>query len=195
MAEVSDQQTTSRAAVDVRLNSPQAAPQPLRAGEAAVQPDRPMAMPTPPPAPPAEQVALQLRHAVAKGVDRITIQLSPASLGSIDVTLEVSSGARVVVHVVAERADTLDLLRADVRGLERALQEAGLRTDSGSLNFNLRGDGDGAQHQNTASLKEFDETATAGDPETDGDSDIDADGASHDSPTRQASDRTLDIEV
>ncbi len=191
MAEVSDQRAAPRAAVDARIESLQAAPQPLRGGEAAVQPERSMATPPPPPAPPAEQVAMQLRHAVAKGVDKITIQLSPASLGSIDVTLEVSSGSRVVVQVVVERADTLDLLRADARALERALQEAGLRTDSGSLNFNLRGDGDGAPHRNTA----FDETGAAGGSETDSDADSDADGASHGTPTRLASDLTLDIEV
>ncbi|MCH8925922.1 MAG: flagellar hook-length control protein FliK [Proteobacteria bacterium] len=64
---------------------------------------------------------MQLRHAVAKGVDKISIQLSPASLGTVDVILEVTSGSRVAVQVIAERAETLDLLRADARGLERAL--------------------------------------------------------------------------
>ena len=154
-----------------------------------------MAMPTPPPAPPAEQVAMQLRHAVAKGIDKITIQLSPASLGAIDVTLEVSSGERVLVHVVVEKADTLELLRADARGLERPLQEAGLRTYAGRLNFTLRGDGGGAQHQNTASLKEVDEAAADCDLETDGDTDSNDDDASPENPTRPASDMTLDIEV
>ena len=195
MADVSDQPAAPRVALDVRTDTLPPAPQLSRAGDAAAPPERPMAMPTPPPAPPAEQVAMQLRHAVAKGIDKITIQLSPASLGAIDVTLEVSSGARVLVHVVVEKADTLELLRADARGLERALQEAGLRTDSGSLNFNLRGDGGGAQHQNTASLKEFDEAATDRDLETDGDTDSNDDDASPENPTRSASDMTLDIEV
>lgn len=195
MAEISDQPAAPRVALDARTDTPPPALQLSRAGDAAAQPERPMAMPTPPPAPPAEQVAMQLRHAVAKGIDKITIQLSPASLGAIEVTLEVSSGARVQVHVVVEKADTLELLRADARGLERALQEAGLRTDSGSLNFNLRGDGGGAQHQNTASLKDFDETAADGEPGTDGDADSDSADASPENPTRPASDMTLDIEV
>ncbi len=195
MAEVSDQPAAPRVALDARTDTLPPAPQLSRAGDAAALPERPMAIPTPPPAPPAEQVAMQLRHAVAKGVDKITIQLSPASLGAIEVTLEVSSGARVLVHVVVEKADTLELLRSDARGLERALQEAGLRTDSGSLNFNLRGDGGGAQHQNTASFKEFDEAAKDRDLETDGDTDSDSADASPENPTRTASDMTLDIEV
>ena len=132
---------------------------------------------------------MQLRTAVAKGVDKLTIQLNPATLGSIDVTLEVSSGARVVVYVIAEQIDTLEMLRADARGLERALQEAGLRTDPGSLNFNLRGDGHGEQKQNAASLRDFDESASTGDDEPG------SDPMQDESPTQHASDLSLDIEV
>jgi hypothetical protein len=33
----------------------------------------------------------------------------------------------------------LDLLKTDARGLEKALEDAGLKADSNSLNFNLRG--------------------------------------------------------
>jgi hypothetical protein len=35
----------------------------------------------------------------------------------------------------------MELLQRDARDLERALQDAGLRADSGSLSFNLRGQG------------------------------------------------------
>ena len=41
--------------------------------------------------------------------------------------------------VNADRPETLEALQRDARGLERALQDAGLRTDSNSLSFNLRG--------------------------------------------------------
>jgi hypothetical protein len=36
------------------------------------------------------------------------------------------------------------MLRSDVRGLERALQEAGLKTDAGSLNFGLKSQNSGS---------------------------------------------------
>lgn len=195
MAEISDQQATPRPALDVRIDLPQSAPQPQRAGETAAQPERPMGLPTPLSGPPAEQVAMQLRHGVAKGADKIIIQLNPASLGAVEVTLEISSGSRAVVHIVADRADTLDLLRADARGLERALQEAGLRTEQGSINFNLRGEGEGASHQNSASLKDFDGAGQDDGSDGDGDGPMDADETEQDEPTRQASNQALDIEV
>jgi flagellar P-ring protein precursor FlgI len=196
MAEIADQPAAPRASVDVRVDSLQAAPQSLRVGETAGQTERPTTLPAPPNAPPAEQVAMQLRNAVAKGVDKITIQLSPASLGAVDVTLEISSGARVVVHVVADRIETLDLLRADARALDRALQEAGLRTEQGSLNFNLRGDGNNnASQQNATASNKFDQDGTDGGAETDGDSDPGADDSSPDQPLGQESNQALDIEV
>ncbi|MGM0562617.1 MAG: hypothetical protein ACQETX_16330, partial [Pseudomonadota bacterium] len=40
--------------------------------------------------------------------------------------------------ITAERPETLDLLQRDARALERALGDAGVKTDSGSLSFNTR---------------------------------------------------------
>ena len=93
------------------------------------------------PRPPAEQVALQLRSAFRKGVDRINIQLKPAALGAIDIVLDVAHDGRVSAIITADRSETLELLQRDARGIERVLHDAGLRTDSGSLSFSLRGDG------------------------------------------------------
>ena len=42
---------------------------------------------------------------------------------------------------IADRPETLDMLQRDARVLERALNDAGLRADSGGLSFNLRSDG------------------------------------------------------
>jgi len=41
--------------------------------------------------------------------------------------------------VSADRPDTLQLLQRDARGLEQALQDAGLQMGQGSLSFNLGG--------------------------------------------------------
>jgi flagellar hook-length control protein FliK len=85
-----------------------------------------------------QQVSVQISKAVGAGNDKITIQLDPADLGRVDVKLEISHDGKVMARVTADRAETLDMLQRDQRGLERALQQAGLQTDSNSLNFNLR---------------------------------------------------------
>jgi flagellar hook-length control protein FliK len=96
---------------------------------------------------PAEQIAVQVRRAQAAGQEQINIKLHPAELGRIEVRLENGPEGTLRAVISAERSETLDLLQRDARGLERALQEAGVKTDSGSLNFNLRGQG---QQQQTA---------------------------------------------
>ena len=193
LAEATEQAAPPRGAIESRTDAhggsaPQLA---SRAGAAATDMTPRQASPAATQSPPAEQVALQLRNAVSRGVDRIQIQLKPASLGAIDVTLDVSSSARVAAVVTVERAETLELLQRDARGLERALQDAGLRTDSGCLSFNLRGDGQQAQNHQPA--------PTHGDGNSALDDAADADeAADHESgasATPRASDRVLDINV
>ena len=91
--------------------------------------------------PAAEQVALQISRAIDQNADRLTVHLKPAELGKVTIELEVKPDNRIIAVISAERAETLDLLQRDARSLERALNDAGLKTDSGSLEFNLRGDG------------------------------------------------------
>ena len=93
------------------------------------------------PAPVFDQIAMSVNRAAGDGVDHITIQLKPESLGRVDVHLQLGHDGRMSATFVADRQDTLDMLQRDSRGLERALNDAGLRTDSGGLQFNLRGDG------------------------------------------------------
>ncbi|WP_119459818.1 flagellar hook-length control protein FliK [Rhodospirillaceae bacterium SYSU D60014] len=102
-------------------------------------------VPTPPML--AEQIAVHIQRGIEQGTDRIDIRLTPAELGRIEVRLELGHDGRVHASIAVDRAETLDLLQRDSRSLERALQDAGLKTDSGGLTFNLRGDG--RQHSNT----------------------------------------------
>ena len=101
----------------------------------------PRARPQVPPQYVTNQVAVQIQKAVSEGVDHIRIQLKPAELGRVEVKLEVTEDGRAMAVVTADRSDTLDLLQRDARGLQQALEDAGLRTDSNSLSFNLRGEG------------------------------------------------------
>ncbi|MEW5702998.1 MAG: flagellar hook-length control protein FliK [Pseudomonadota bacterium] len=119
---------------------------------------------TPPPVM-TDQIALHLKRAAADGLDRIRIQLKPASLGHIDVKMEVGKDGKVTAVVSVERPETLDLLQRDARTLERALQDSGLRADSNSLHFQLRGEGNGrtptgAEGADSSSVKDSDPAVT-----------------------------------
>lgn len=91
----------------------------------------------------AGQVAVHVSRALDTGADSISIRLDPADLGRVDVKLDFGADGRVVATVLAEKPETLSLLQRDSQSLERALAEAGLRADSGSLNFGLRKDDGG----------------------------------------------------
>jgi flagellar hook-length control protein FliK len=88
-----------------------------------------------------DQIKVKITRATKAGLDQVSIQLKPESLGRVDIKLEVSADGKVQATVTADKQDTLNLLQNDSQGLERALQDAGLRTDANSLQFNLRGDG------------------------------------------------------
>jgi flagellar hook-length control protein FliK len=68
--------------------------------------------------------------------------------------MEVGANGKTRVHITADNQQTLDLLQSDSKGLQKALADAGLKADSGSLSFNLRGgQGEGSggnQGQNQA---------------------------------------------
>jgi flagellar hook-length control protein FliK len=88
------------------------------------------------------QVAVHITRAVEDSAHHFTVDLKPPTLGSITIELQIGHDHRVNAVIAAERPETLDLLQRDSRALERAVQDAGLRTDSGSLNFGLKGEGD-----------------------------------------------------
>ena len=89
---------------------------------------------------------MRLKTAAQNGDSTVRIQLKPTDLGQVDVKLEIARDGQVRALVMAERPETLDALQRDSRQLERALQDAGLKTDSNSLEFDLKGrDGQNAQ--------------------------------------------------
>lgn len=84
------------------------------------------------------QVATQMQRAAGNNIDKISIDLSPAELGRIHVKMSVTDDKQVSATITVERPATLELLQRDTKGLERALQDAGLKTDSGNLSFTLQ---------------------------------------------------------
>lgn len=95
--------------------------------------------------PVTEQIGIRLQKAVSEGVDRISMSLKPVELGRVDIQMEVGFDGRVQAVISADRPDTLALLQRDARGLEQALQNAGLQADGDSLSFNLRDGGNSSR--------------------------------------------------
>jgi flagellar hook-length control protein FliK len=91
------------------------------------------------------QISLHVKTAVADGSSKITIQLDPEDLGKLDIRLHVKADGKTGIVITADNGNTLNLLQRDAHNLLRALHDAGLQADSGSLSFNLRGDQQGQQ--------------------------------------------------
>lgn len=87
---------------------------------------------------PVAGLAVEIAAQARGGKNRFEIRLDPPELGRIDVRLEVDKDGQVTSHLRVERPETLDLLRRDAPALERALQQAGLKTSDSGLQFSLR---------------------------------------------------------
>jgi chemotaxis protein MotD len=87
---------------------------------------------------PVSGIAVEIAAQARAGNHRFDIRLDPAELGRIDVRLDIDADGNVRSRLVIERADTYDLLRRDAATLERALQQAGLKTPDNGLEFTLR---------------------------------------------------------
>jgi len=129
----------------------------LQAQPAAARADalRPMtaAYQSPQPALNVPNIAFEMVRQFTQGNSRFQIRLDPPEMGKIDVTMNVDKSGSVHAHLAVERAETLDLLQRDARGLERALQQSGLDGAKTSLEFSLKQNpfarqdsGQGGQH-------------------------------------------------
>jgi flagellar hook-length control protein FliK len=90
---------------------------------------------------PVSALAVHIAQQASNGVKRFDIRLDPPELGRIEVRLDVMRDGKVTTHLVVERAETLDLLQRDARQLERALQDAGLKTSDEDMKFSLKDQG------------------------------------------------------
>ncbi|MBV9954133.1 MAG: flagellar hook-length control protein FliK [Pseudolabrys sp.] len=114
---------------------------------------------------PLQGVAVEIAAQALSGKHRFEIRLDPPELGRIHVRLDVDRDGQVLSRLVVDRVDTLDLLRRDAANLERALNDAGLKTSDHGLQFSLRDQNgqsrDDAPARDSAALVASDElTAT-----------------------------------
>jgi flagellar hook-length control protein FliK len=100
---------------------------------------------------PLESLAVEIVSRAQAGRNRFEIRLDPPELGRIEVRLDIDRSGNVSSRLVVEKAETLDVLRRDAHQLERALQDAGLKTSDNSLQFSLRDQAfAGRQDQNSS---------------------------------------------
>lgn len=87
---------------------------------------------------PLSGLALEIAVSARSGKSRFEIRLDPADLGRIDVRIDVDRNGQVTSHLTVEKPETLSMLRQDAPQLQRALDDAGLKTGNGGLQFSLR---------------------------------------------------------
>lgn len=115
---------------------------------------------------PVNALAVDIATRAAAGNTSFQIRLDPAELGRIDVRLDVDKHGRVTSHLTVDQPATLDMLRKDAPQLQRALEDAGLKTGDGGLQFSLRdqspqgGQGDGGQSRHSQRLVVSEEVST-----------------------------------
>lgn len=136
--------------------APAAAPSTMAALTSAPDKATP-AQPTPSASgPPEPEVAARAGHvghatglAIAKritaGGEELTVRLSPAEFGKVEVRMAFDDRGTLRAVVAAERADALELLRRESADLTRAVMDAGIRADHQSFRFDTRSGGGDAQ--------------------------------------------------
>lgn len=99
-----------------------------------------------------EQVKVNITKSAVKGVDKIDIQLKPEDLGHVQIKMQISKDGKLQAEIIASRQDTLNILQKEADSLQKAFNEAGFDTDSGSFSFSFRGE---EEQQHNAELRNF----------------------------------------
>lgn len=93
-----------------------------------------------------EQVKVNITKSAVKGVDTIEVRLKPEELGHIEIKMQIKNG-KLQAHIISSRPETMEALQRDAQVLEKAFNDAGFQTDSNSLSFSFRNEGNQAQEQ------------------------------------------------
>ena len=99
----------------------------------------------PPVTTPLAMLPIEIGMRALEGSQRFDIRLHPEEYGRVDVRLDVDNDGGVKAHLLVDRVDTLAMLQRDAKSLERAFEQAGLKTSEGALQFSLSQGGDQGQ--------------------------------------------------
>jgi hypothetical protein len=84
-----------------------------------------------------EQLSNGMMKVSSREAGKVVIKLAPEHLGSVEVTLSKKNG-QTMVRVVVDRSETLDIVRSDIRSLEKTLIESGVDVRSNSISLALK---------------------------------------------------------
>ncbi|GGB74374.1 hypothetical protein GCM10010833_31980 [Blastomonas aquatica] len=85
------------------------------------------------------QLGIEIARRSQDGRDNLTVRLDPVELGKIQIRIQFDDQGSLRAQVSAESAVALEMLRRDSGDLVRALNDAGIRTDAQSFQFDARG--------------------------------------------------------
>jgi flagellar hook-length control protein FliK len=80
---------------------------------------------------------IEIGFRALEGTKRFDIRLDPAELGRVDVSLSFDKDGEVTAKLTVDRVETLHLLQRDAKTLERAFDQAGLRTSDAGVQISL----------------------------------------------------------
>ncbi|XYK79848.1 MAG: flagellar hook-length control protein FliK [Labrenzia sp.] len=124
----------------------------------------------------ASQVAVEMARNLKNAQTRFQMRFDPPELGRVDVNMKVAADGSVQAHLIVERPETLDMFLRDQRGLERALEAAGLNANSNDLQFSLK-QGPGQQFASQDDQGQQNGQSGTANAEADGSGDASADEA------------------
>lgn len=83
-------------------------------------------------------IAVQVARQKADGNNQFTIRLSPESMGTVTIRLNVGDNAKLTAQMQVEKPETLALLQKDLAGLEKALKAQGFNTSTSDISIALK---------------------------------------------------------
>ncbi|MBO6505472.1 MAG: flagellar hook-length control protein FliK [Kordiimonadaceae bacterium] len=93
----------------------------------------------------AKQVNVNITRAVKAGDNQFAMRMDPPELGRVAVKMTFLANGLVKAQVMAERPETLEMLQREIKGLERAVEAGGHKSEPGGISFSLdSGNGESA---------------------------------------------------
>ena len=102
-----------------------------------------------------QQVMQAVMARLQSGATQFTLRLDPVDLGRVEVKMTFDAQGRIGLHIEAEQGAALDALAREVRVLERAFSDIGLRISEDGIRFSLKSGGHDGQERGQGSPENF----------------------------------------